>query len=76
MDERRRTVSILLVMALVISVMTNTFIVGPFVMIGSSNDMTNEEDWNTTLNVTVLQMNLGLIRMISSIIILVHGCLV
>jgi len=55
---KRRTLSILLVVAIVVSLFSNAFLIGPLVMFSKANpgDISNSWDNSTTLNVTVLQL--------------------
>ncbi|UCH71634.1 MAG: hypothetical protein JSW62_04345 [Thermoplasmatales archaeon] len=56
--SRNKIVSVLAIIVLIISLVTNIFVIGPMVMIGSANPGNEPESWyNTTqLNVTVLQL--------------------
>lgn len=55
MMGKRKIVSVLLVVTLFVSFLSNAFIIGPFVMFGRAANDSEETDSSTTLNVTVLQ---------------------
>jgi len=55
MMGKRKIASVLLVVTLFVSFLSNAFIIGPLVMFGRAANDSEETDSSTTLNVTVLQ---------------------
>jgi hypothetical protein len=55
---KRKIFSMLLVVALIISMFTNVFLFGPLIMFSKADPGDISENWHneTTLNVTVLQL--------------------